>query len=157
MTTALVSRPDTATLFMCRRKDLVLVHTPRYPIYGASGEKIGEKDGIRISFQDGVLRVPPTGSFNAIGGKVPVKELIPWLEAHPMFEDRHEGFWRAEQPAPPVSTEESTALMEASLDEDMLVELIKQEEAGWNRDQILVPARRQLEQIRDLKASAEAK
>lgn len=156
MTSALVSKPDTAVQFFARRPELVLVYQARYPIYGPGGEQVGEKPGIRIPFAAGVLRIPPKGNFKAVGGQVPVSDLLAWLEQHPLNGDRHEGFWRADQPAPPVSTEESTSLMEASLDEDMLVELIRQEESGWNRDQILVPARRQLEQIRDLKASAEA-
>lgn len=154
----LVSRPDTKLLFMCRRRDLRLVRTPRYPVYGASGQKVGEKPGEVLAFRDGVLRVPADGKVVLEDGReVDAASVVEWLESHRLNGDIEEGFWRVDEMAPPPSADELRALMNAAmrLDVATLEAIIAQEELGWQRPGIIDPARESLEQITQALASRE--
>lgn len=154
----LVATPDSHVLFMCRRSDLRLVKTPRYPRYGPGGQQVGEKPGEVVAFRDGTLRVPRTGmAILEDGRQVDAEEIVEWLEGHRLFTDSEDGFWRVDPTAPPVSQAEIDALNDIvlDLDEDKLLAFIEQERAGWGRDDLLASAERVLERMRALKAQAE--
>jgi hypothetical protein len=153
----LVSQPETKTLFMSRRSELRLVKTPRYPRYGASGQKVGEDPGQVIPFRDGVFRCPPTGTVELEDGrKADAAEVLAWLEDHRAIGNIEEGFWRVDPTAPAPSREELQTLTRAafSLDTEKLERLIEQEEAGWRREDILVIAREAVENIAAAKEEA---
>jgi hypothetical protein len=153
----LVSSPETSVLFMCRRSDLRLVKHPRYPIYGPAGRKVGEERGEILAFREGVLRVPKDGEVELEDGrKISSAEAIEFLDGHRLKDSLEEGFWRVDPTAPPVSQGEISKLLEISYDEDLLLALIAQEEAGWNRDALIVPAKETLERLREVKAKVEA-
>lgn len=156
--TTLVSTPTTEVEYLSRRDDLRLTKTARYPMRGPSGEFVGWTDGGQVvRFQDGVLRVPRDGDFTLEDNrKVPGAEVIEWLERHPMFGNQNEGFWRLEQPAPPITEQEQEMLMEATLDEDLARRIYQEEEQGWARPAILNPLRRAIERIEEMKASIAA-
>jgi hypothetical protein len=139
----LVSRPETKTLFMSRRSNLRLVKVPRYPMYGAAGLKIGEKPGEIVEFKEGVCREDDP-------------EVIQWLEAHPLYRDLQDGFWRVDPVAPPVSREELDAVLEAAFDPERLQQIIEQERSGWNRQDFLGPAENALVRLQEALADAAA-
>jgi hypothetical protein len=153
----LVSQPARQIIFRSRREDLRLTKVQRYPIYGPGGMKVGEQPGQVVAFRDFTFACPPSGKVRLEDNReADAAEVIAWLESHPLIGNREEGFWRDEQPAPPVSQDEIDALMTATLDEEKLVAIIEQERAGWARDAILVPAQRSLEELRAMKAQIEA-
>lgn len=146
----LVSTPTKSTLFMCRRSDLRLVKTPRYPQYGIGGQKVGEQPGQAVQFVNGRLDVPEKGKLQLDDGRTAdSQEILSWLTEHPLNGSVEEGFWVVDQLAPPVSEEEINLLLEHSLDPVMLREIIGQEEQGWARDGLLGPARKQLERCEE--------
>lgn len=152
----LVAAPEDHVLFMSRRSELRLVKTPRYPIHGPSGQKVGEAPGEALAFRDGTLRVPLEGSVRLEDGReVPAGPIREWLEQHKLFTDREDGFWRIDPVAPPISREEFDAMMDLvlELDAEKLEALIEQERAGWNREDLLASAERSLARV---KAALEA-
>lgn len=150
-------------LYLARRSGLRLTMRPRYPLRDpVSGQLTGHTKGVFIGFRDGVVRIPKTGEFVAVdtldGGEsepIPAEEIHSWLEGHRLFGNQEEGFWRYEATAPPVSQEEMEALMQASieLNRDMLQEIVRQEEAGWQRPQILEPAKKALATVEQMEQS----
>jgi hypothetical protein len=148
---ALVSQPDTSVLFMARRRELRLVKTPRYPIYGPAGAKVGENPGQALQFTDGAFRCPREGTVTLEDGRpADAAEILEWLESHRMLNSLEEGFWRVDPTAPPVSQEEMRALMQAAmrLDVDTLEAIVEQERSGWGRSAIIDEAEQAIVEIR---------
>ena len=79
------------------------------------------------------------------------------MTSHRLFGNQFEGFWRVDPTAPPVSNDELAALMDAaiSLDAGTLEEIIRQETAGWGREQILERARDALDKIATIQAASQ--
>lgn len=155
----LVSQPDDAIMFYAMRSELRLIKTPRRPIRGPDGESIDETRGVMVQFHDGVLRIPTDGTDVTLGNgdKEPVDNILPWLESHRLFKDKHEGFWRADPAAPPPSMAELTRLQEfaLALDVDGLEAFLAQEEGGWNRPELVEIAKGTLERIEAAKQTHE--
>jgi hypothetical protein len=150
----LVSQPSRERIYSSRRSDLQLIKTPRYPMRGPDGQKVGETQGITVQFQDGMLRLPLSGEVRTKHGtKVNVSELHEWLEDHYLFDDREEGFFVMPIEAPPISGEEMSAFMDAAmrLDAEMLEGALEQERAGWNRPAVLETLGFHLDRVRQLK------
>lgn len=144
----LVSQPTKTTLFMSRRSDLRLVKRPRYPVFGQGGQKVGESVGEAVQFVNGRLDIPEKGKMILDDGRqADSQEILEWLKSHPMLGNIEEGLWVVDQMAPPVSEAEMNTLLEAAVDAQMLRAIIEQEEAGWQRDALLRPARAQLERV----------
>lgn len=166
MTETLVSPTDSTVLFMSRRSALRLTMRPRYKTRDpVSGQQTGETKGVFIGFRDGQVRIPKDGEFVAVdtldGGEsdpMPAGEVQDWLMRHRLFGNREEGFWRVDPTAPPVSQDEMRVMMNAAttLDEETLREIVRQEEAGWARDDILSVAREALDRIGEIREQAEA-
>lgn len=156
MTTQLVSTPATEVTYFSFRQDLRLVLKARYPtINPHTGTREGFTKGWFLGFRDHKLTLPTTGPAVLVdtldGGEAEVEDVAvvhELLAKHRLFGHRTEGFWRHEEPAPPVTESELSALMDAAWDEDRLAEIIRQEEAGWARDALLRPARAALEKQR---------
>jgi hypothetical protein len=166
MTETLVSPTDQTVLYMSRRAELRLTMVPRYPkLNQVTGAKQGETKGAFIGFRDGQVRIPKTGEYVTVdtldGGEsqpMPAEEVHEWLSRHRLFGNRFEGFWRVDPTAPPVSQDEMRVMMNAAttLDEETLREIVRQEEAGWAREDILSVAREALERIGEIREQAEA-
>lgn len=155
----LVATPENQVLFICRREDLKLVKVPIYPVYGPSGQKVGEHRGERVGFKGIYFRCPKEGTVELEGGvKVDAAEVIEWLENHRLFGNSEEGFWRLDPVAPAPTREELEAMMNAAieLDEDLLERLLEQERGGWKREDVIETAETALERIRKVKAEAKA-
>jgi hypothetical protein len=164
----LVSRPDESIVYMARRSDLRLTMKARYPVRNTiTGQPEGVTRGIFCGFRDGVLRIPREGMVNLVdtldGGEfeIEAEKVHDWLQKHRRFGDRAEGFWLLETPAPPVSAEEINRLVQAATDwnVEVLEEVIRQETAGWQREDVLKVARGSLERIRAMeeRVNAEAR
>ena len=156
----LISQPAKVVQYGARRIDLRLVKQPIYPIYGPGGRTVGEQPGQTIKFSNGIFTIDlsqPETTVEA-GRTVPTDELVEWMEKHRLLGYRDEGFFKIEVSAPPIGEAENQALVDAAveLDEDRLRELIATEEAGWQRDALLGPARRALASVEKLKAEAAA-
>lgn len=145
-----ISKPDTSVVFAARRDGLRLVKTPRYPIFGQGGEKIGERPGQALAFRDGTLKVDETGVTLEDGGKLGRDEALSFLREHRLCGNTEEGFTEMAQAAPPVSQEELAALMDAVTDEDAMVAIIEAERAGWQRPALLEPAEKHLARLREI-------
>lgn len=166
MTETLVSPTDQTVLYMSRRSELRLTMVPRYPkLNQVTGAKQGETKGAFIGFRDGQVRIPKTGEYVTVdtldGGEsqpMPAEEVHEWLMRHRLFGNQLEGFWRVDPTAPPVSQDEMRVMMNAAttLDEETLREIVRQEEAGWAREDILSVAREALDRIGEIHAHAEA-
>ncbi|HEY4096160.1 MAG TPA: hypothetical protein VGM33_11635 [Baekduia sp.] len=161
MTTAtidepLVSAPENTILFMCRRSDLRLVKTQRYPIRGASGQQVGETPGEVVAFRDGALRLPKEGTVRLEDGRaVDVAEILAWLEDHRLNGDTQGGFWRVDPTAPAISRAELDQLMEMvlELDDEKLQRFVDQERAGWGREDLLEAAEKALMKVLEVKTA----
>jgi hypothetical protein len=147
VTGALVQQPEPTVLFISKREWLRLVKTGRYPmIIPTTGERIGMTAGVTVSFApDGEFRCPLEGDVTVMdpGGAgeatLPAKELLDWLQRHPRCGDPNEGFYRVDPKAPPLSkaeTERLVALATAG-DTESLREVIEQERAGWDRQELI--------------------
>lgn len=166
MTEVLVSPTDSTVLYMSRRSELRLTMVPRYPkLNQVTGQKQGDTKGVFIGFRDGQVRIPKTGEYVTVdtldGGEsapMQAEEIHEWMGRHRLFGNQLEGFWRVDPTAPPVSSEEMQAMMDAALtlDEETLQEIVRQETAGWGRAQILERAEDALAKIATIKAEAEA-
>ena len=137
-------------MYVAKREDLRLVKKPRYPIRGASGEQVDVTPGEVLQFRNGVLHVPKKGTLQLEDGReVDAAELIPWLDKHRLYGDKWDGFWRLDPAAPPVSAEEQATMFEAAmaLDVDTLERMLEQEQAGWNRDELVALLKGGIEKI----------
>lgn len=156
----IISQPHRIVQFTSRRSELVLVHTPEYPILGPQGQKVGRNtDGVRIPFKDGMLKVPEEGHVTSVQGrKFPADELLVWLRDHPRFGDHDDGFWEVPSAAPAVAEGETEAMMMAAArgDRERLVGLLSAEENGWNRPDLTRPIRKAIEQLDEMTAHMEA-
>lgn len=152
-----MSKPVAGTTFRARREDLRLVKSPKYPITGPSGQKVGESPGETLKFGNHRLFVPTTGTITLEDGR-PLDAAVAreWLESHRLHGDVEDGFWAETQVAPPVSGEELNAIVQAALrfDEERLEQVIEQERAGWGREAILDSATEALSNMREAKAAA---
>jgi hypothetical protein len=154
----LVSTPDSTVVFMSRRTDLKLVKLRERARRNAEGDVAEVLPGERVAFRDGVLRVPASGKMRGEQGEeLDAVGVLKWLLAHPMLDDRFEGFWRLEEPAPaPTEAEQATlAALGMELDIDGLEAFIAQEEAGWAREDLLGVARGSLERAKRMAAERE--
>jgi len=153
-----LSVPEVGAMYMSYRQDLRLVKTPKYPIMGPDGRKVGEKPGETVQFVNNVLRVPPEGDAILEDGRaVPSGELVEWLESHRLFGQQYEGFWRVDPVAPPPSEDEIRLLTDAvlGLDSATLDAIIEREAAGYGREAILKPAREAVEKVREAQSQLE--
>jgi hypothetical protein len=155
----LVSQPQREVTYLAKRQELVLVHTPEYPIRTPEGRPVGLTEGVRIQFRDHMLRVPMEGTVTtAQGRQFPATELNEWLQRHPKFGDSWEGFTKIEQVAPPVTVEEMEAISSAAVmhDVDTLTAIIEQERAGWGRADVIRVAEQRVAQIDEVRRQIEA-
>lgn len=164
----LVAPTDKTILWMSRRSDLRLTKRARRTVRNLNtGELEGVTPGQYVGFRDGQIRIPKEGTVTIQdtldGGEfeIPAEEMNAWLERHRLNGDRQEGFWRVDPTAPPVSQAEMQTMMTAALEVDVatLAHIVEQEEKGWQREQILEPARKALEgaiHIREQQAEMEA-
>lgn len=153
----LVQTPEDTVLFMCRRSDLRLTKTARYPVFGAAGQKVDETRGEVVAFRAGVFRCPKEGAVMLEDGReADAAEIVAWLERHRLFSDIEDGFWRVDPSAPPIGGDEIKALMDLvlKLDDEGIERFIEQETAGWNREDLLDTATTSLEQVRAVKKAA---
>lgn len=144
---ALVQQPEASVLFIAKRSDLRLTKKARYPIVvPTTGERIGMTPGITVSFApSGEFRCPIEGDVTVMdpGGAgqatLPADELLTWLQAHPRCGDPNEGFYRVDPKAPPLSKAETERLVELATagDTESLREVIEQERAGWDRQELI--------------------
>jgi hypothetical protein len=137
-------------IFAARREDLRLTKVPRYPVYGASGQKVSESVGEVVCFRAGRLEVPLEGEITLEDGRpADAAEIVQWLEKHRLYGDREEGFFKVELAAPAPTQDEMQALVDAAmeLNVDRLREILRQEEEGWQREAILRVARGGVEKI----------
>jgi len=164
----LVSPTDKTILYMSRRSELRLTKRPRRTVRNVhTGELEGVTQGQYIGFRDGQVRIPKTGTVEIQdtldGGvfEVDAEEMHAWMRRHRLFGNRGEGFWVVDPTAPPVSQAEMQTMMTAALEVDVatLARIVEQEEQGWQREQILEPARKALDgaiHIREQQAAMEA-
>jgi hypothetical protein len=157
----MVSVPDTSTLFMARRSELRLVRKAIMQTRDAEGRPADTIPGETLVFHDGVLRIPQTGSVRLADGRVVnnPRELVEWLEAHPLKDDIQEGFWRVDQTAPAPSEGELETMQELAMDlnADGLEAFISQEREGWDRPKLIEVAERSLERVREKLAESDRK
>jgi hypothetical protein len=154
----LVDQPAAATVFASRREDLRLIKLPRYPQFGAGGQKVGEQQGEALQFRNGTLPVPAQGTITLEDGReLDAGEVRDWLQRHRLFGNQHEGFWEVTLAAPPVSDEEQRRVMRAvaKLDVETLEAMQEQERAGWAREGFLGTLDEALDEVRDMRAEAE--
>jgi hypothetical protein len=154
----LVSRPDSTVVFMARRTDLKLVKLRERARRNAEGDVAEVLPGERVAFVDGVLRVPASGRMRGEQGEdLDAAEVLLWLEGHHLLDDRFEGFWRLDEPAPVATEAEQATLAELGMELDVagLEEFILQEEAGWAREALLGVARGSLERAKRMGAERE--
>lgn len=147
----MVAAPPSAHTFLARRSDLKLVKKPERKRHDAEGNAIETLPGERIIFREGVLRVPHSGPMRGEKGEeLDSADVLAFLEAHPLKGDRFDGFWLNEEPAPPMSSAEQSALNELvlELDDGGLVAFIAQEVDGWAREDVLKLAEESLERVR---------
>lgn len=155
----LVSQPDQGTIFLSRRSDLRLVRTPRYPIMGPSGQKVGEKPGEAVAFREGRFYCPAEGKVTLEDGReVDADDLRPWMLGHRLVGDVNEGFWAVETVAPPVSSDELQRLSKAAVQHDVetIEAMIAQEVAGWDRADFIGGMRRTIEEVEEVQARVRA-
>lgn len=168
----LVAQPLNVTSFIASREELRLVKKARRHRRNQDGEVVDTTSGQVVPFvpfADPEEVDPDTGKPKRYGrfdcpreGVVQLEageeadaaEVHAWLMKHRLIGNRGEGFWVRDVKAPQVTSAEMSRLMEAAFDEDMLTAIIAQEEKGWQRDEILTPARESLQRLRDLKAQA---
>lgn len=159
-TDVLVSQPRREVTFASRRENLRLVFQAQYPVFGPQGQPTGTVvGGLRIAFTDGQLRVPLEGEVTTENGKrVPVADVIAFLDRHHLNGDQHEGFFRVAQVAPPVTEAEFEAITEAAMDYDTvkLQAILDAEVAGWKRGEIVRIVEKRLAQIVQRNADYEA-
>lgn len=136
--------PD-GVIFLARRRELRLVMTPRYPIHGQAGQKIGETKGSAIQFMDGRYLTADA-------------EELEFLRRHPQLGDVSEGFWEVTPTAPAVTQDEIMLVTETALnfDVDKLTLMLEQEQAGWGRPELLAPISAAIEKITDLQRQIDA-
>jgi len=154
-----VSTPDTGEIWLARRSALRLIKRPTRQTRDAEGNPAETIYGQTLEFTEGVFRLPAEGPVRlAYGVECEAQELRAWLAAHPMKDDREEGFWRVDAVAPPVSSEELHKLMElaTNLDLEGLREFLAQEQAGWDREQLTSTAAGAIERLAAAHAAYEA-
>lgn len=156
----LVEAPE-KVLYRSARTDLRLVKKRRHPIRDPhTSELVGTTDGQYIVFVGGAFELPLEGEVeladSADGGvcTLPVEEVMAWLDKHKLNGNPHEGFWKVDVAAPAPSETELQRLMEAAWDEDMLVAILEQERAGWNRPALVATAEGALARLREVKVEA---
>lgn len=144
----LVSQPTADLVFNSRRSELRLTKKKELPVRNAAGDTVDMVPGERVVFKGGFLRIPPGKTYKGENGiKLDRAETVEWLEDHHLFNDREEGFWKLDEPAPQPSEDEINALQDLALDLDLegLKTFIAQEEAGWKRKSLLNSAQRSLQ------------
>jgi hypothetical protein len=146
----LVSQPDGTVLFMSRRSNLRLVKRPIRIKRDAEGNAIDQTAGETIEFKEGVFRCPIDGECVLTNGeRLPSSIVVKWLEGHILKDDTQEGFWRVDPTAPPLSPQELATLQDLaiSLDAEGLERLIREEQAGWAREELLTVAQGTLDRV----------
>lgn len=161
----IIQAPHRIVQFAAYRGELVLVHTPTYDILGPQGNKTGKTtDGVRVRFEDGMLRVPEEGHIvTEQGRKFDAPEMLEWLRDHRLNGNRDEGFWEVPMAAPPVSEAELEAVTGASIRADIrrLKSLLEAEERGWKRGELMRPIQKAIaaydEYMAEMNEQAEAR
>ena len=166
--TALVSAPSKTITFLARREELKLVLIPERFRRNAEGDVVETIPGMRLKFDGGILRIPPSGQVKGEKGEVlPAADVLRKLQGdpanpyefppHPLLGDREEGFWRMDEPAPAPTEAEIQMLVDLGMERDQsaLETFITQESAGWNRESLLKNAQSTLNRVRELKAAEE--
>lgn len=157
-TQAVVQQPDPHVLFLSKRSELRLVHTGRYPIVVPNtGQRLGETRGVTVAFREHEFRCPTEGEAVIMdpGGageaRMPAADLLKFLEQHPRCGDPNEGFYRVDPKAPPISQSENNLIVQAATawDTETLEEMVTQERAGWNRQELIVVAEGAIQRIRE--------
>lgn len=147
----LVAQPPDSVVYASRRRDLVLVLEPRFPILGQHGGKVGETRGIRAKFRNATLKLDRSNPDHA--------ELIERLEKHRLNGNMFEGFWRSVDPAPAATQQEMQHIVDGAIgmDVELLERFIAEEESGYARQDVLDTARMALARVRKvLEAQAAA-
>jgi hypothetical protein len=164
---SLVARKTETLLFLARREDLRLTYIARRPQRDATtGAQLEPTRGITFGFLNGSLRLKPNEDgevlvADPVGGAgetlVPLETALKWLRNHRLNGDVNEGFWEVDPTAPPMSREEQDRIVAAATawDAETLEEIVRQERAGWNREDLLHVAQGSIERIRALEAKAE--
>lgn len=150
-----LSKPDPAVTFMARRSELKLVKKPERRIKNHEGDVVEVVPGERLVFRDGVLKLPPSGKARGEKGEaIDATETIAWLEDHPLLNDKNEGFWKHNEPAPAPSPEEIDRLNGLAMRRDAkgIELLISEEQQGWKRSGYLKSAETSLAQVNELLA-----
>lgn len=152
----IVSKPSKNIVFLSRRDNLKLVKRAERPRRNESGDVVDMVPGERVAFKDGKLEVPPTGTMRGEKGEsLKGKEILDWLlgseetMAHHLLNDRLEGFWKNDEPAPTPSEEELNTLQDLAVELDIegLKAFIAEEEDGWKRPSLLRTAKKSLESV----------
>ena len=155
----LVSTPDNGTIFLSRRRELRLVRTPRYPIMGQAGQKVGEHPGEAIPFREGRFYCPADGRVQLEDGReVDAAGVREWLLAHRLLGNLEEGFWAVETKAPPVSADELARLNRAAVQHDIetIEAMIVQERDGWGREDFIAGMEQTIGEINEVQARVRA-
>lgn len=133
-----IVKPDSKNTYFARRSDLTLVRTPQQKLYSQNGAVRGQTDPDRVRFKDGMFECPHTGKVLIDGGQsVDAAELNEWLQGHRIFGDPFEGFTMQQMPAPAASQDELRAIMGATGDRQELLEILKAENEGFKRPEVL--------------------
>jgi hypothetical protein len=161
----LVSAPEKRLLFMSRRSDLRMFKRASYAVRDPnSGEVVDRTQAQVVAFVDGQFRCEPSGTvtltdtLDAGIAEVDGEELVSWLLKHRLYGDKHEGFWRVDPTAPPVSKDEMKGLLRAAqrFDVDALERALADERAGWNREDVIETIESTLADTREVIAELEA-
>ena len=113
----MVAVPDTSSLFMARRSELRLIKKSIMQTRDAEGRPAETIPGQAVQFHDGVLRVPAGGKMRLEDGReCNAKDVLDWLERHPMNGDWQEGFWRVDPTAPAPSQDELDKLQDLAME-----------------------------------------
>jgi hypothetical protein len=163
----MVSAPEREVVFLSRRAYLKLVVKRKQELKDGEGNTRETVQGEHIAFENGILRIPPKGKMRGEYGEVlEAAEVLKYLLgdaesghlAHPLLDDRFDGFWRHEEPAPSPTTEERETLAELAieLDAEGLRRYIDQERQGWAREALLAEAGSALERVEGKLAEREA-
>lgn len=162
----LVAPIEKSILYMSRRSALRLTMKARQPIRNpVTGQVEGKTHGIFCGFIEGVLRIPKEGTVTLVdtldGGEseLDAKVVHEWLAKHRLAGNTNEGFWRVDPTAPPITREEFARISEAGAgwDRETLEEIIRQEKAGWAREDILRVAQGTIDRIVELDRQVKAK
>lgn len=158
-----LATPRKGKTFLSYRKDLRLVVKPdrqRKDLEGNIAETI---QGQHLAFDEGKLLVPAKGPMKGEKGEtLDSTEILTFLLGdednnvmpHHLLDDRQEGFWLLDEPAPAPSVEERDLLSQLGMDLDVdgLEAFVREEENGFAREALLEEANRSLARAKEMVA-----